>query len=370
MPDTDIGSASASDLNNAETSFSVNSETTDATAGSEFRWQMENWAENLGYYKLIPELQIAIDAKANWTIGAGYEAEPEVELQLLTIKGNGKDSFNSILANQIRTYTIGGDSFAEIIRDKNGIIINLKSLDPSSIVIIQSGKGRIVKYEQVTKQNKLIKSFEPHEMLHLSRKRVADEIHGISIIPSVEWIILARNEAMADMKKLMHRHVIPRMIYQLDTDDTSKIAEFKAKEDAANSEGENIYIPKGAVEVEPLSIAPNATLNPLTWIQQLNDYFFQVVNVPQIIVGNAKEFTDASGKIVYLAYEQSVKGEQLYIEEQILGQLNIPIKLTFPASLQTDAISDTPTETDQIEEEPIEGTTQPNDTTEELEGQT
>ena len=230
MPDTDIGSASASDLNNAETSFSVNSETTDATAGSEFRWQMENWAENLGYYKLIPELQIAIDAKANWTIGAGYEAEPEVELQLLTIKGNGKDSFNSILANQIRTYTIGGDSFAEIIRDKNGIIINLKSLDPSSIVIIQSGKGRIVKYEQVTKQNKLIKSFEPHEMLHLSRKRVADEIHGISIIPSVEWIILARNEAMADMKKLMHRHVIPRMIYQLDTDDTSKIAEFKAKE--------------------------------------------------------------------------------------------------------------------------------------------
>jgi hypothetical protein len=160
------------------------------------------------------------------------------------------------------------------------------------------------------------------------------------------------------------------MIYQLDTDDTSKIAEFKAKEDAANSEGENIYIPKGAVEVEPLSIAPNATLNPLTWIQQLNDYFFQVVNVPQIIVGNAKEFTDASGKIVYLAYEQSVKGEQLYIEEQILGQLNIPIKLTFPASLQTDAISDTPTETDQIEEEPIEGTTQPNDTTEELEGQT
>ena len=96
--------------------------------------------------------------------------------------------------------------------------------------------------------------------------------------------------------------------------------------------------------------------------------FFQTVNVPQIIMGNAKEFTDASGKIVYLSYEQSVKAEQLYAEEQVLAQLNLEIQLTFPASLQNEAISDTPNM--ELEEEPIEEAAQPNDTTVEKEGKT
>ena len=129
-----------------------------------------------------------------------------------------------------------------------------------------------------------------------------------------------------------------------------------------------MFVPKGVVVPELISTATNASLNPLAWIAQLNDYFFQVVNVPQIIMGNAKAFTDASVKIVYLSYEQSVKGDQLYLEEETLLQLNIEIEWTFPASLQNEAISDTPTETDLVEEEPIEEATQQNDTTEELEG--
>ena len=106
----------------------------------------------------------------------------------------------------------------------------------------------------------------------------------------------------------------------------------------------------------------NRTIAELT-IDKLNDYFFQAVNVPQIIIGNAKEFTDASGKIVYLAYEQSVKGEQLYIEEQVLSQLNLYIELTFPATLQNEMISSREKEGDMT-------AAQPNDMTAEMEGQT
>ena len=88
------------------------------------------------------------------------------------------------------------------------------------------------------------------------------------------------------------------------------------------------------------------------------------MGVPQIIIGNAKEFTDASGKIVYLAFEQSIKAEQLYIEEQVRGQLNIHIELTFPATLQQDTISGK----EEVEEEPQEQATQPKDTEAGLEG--
>jgi len=368
MAETNIGSAEASDLTGGMVSYSVAAETTDAAQGDkEYTWQMTDWAENLGYYKTIPELQTAIDAKALWTMGAGYEAEPEAMLILDSIKGNGKDSFNSILSNMIRTYTIGGDSFAEIITNKEGFLINLKPLDPSSMIIVQNGQGRIIRYEQASKAKKPNKRFQPNEIFHLSRKRIADEVHGISIIPAVKWIIDARNEAMSDWKRVLHRNVDPLWIYHLDTDNTDEIAAFKAKNDAARKNGENMYIPKGVVVPELVATATNASLNPLTWINQLNDYFFQTVNVPQIIVGSAKEFTDASGKIVYLSYEQSVKGEQLYVEEQVLAQLNIEIALTFPASLQQELISDQPANME-LEEEPQEQAAQPNDTTAEIEG--
>jgi hypothetical protein len=372
MPETSISSADRSDLTNQMVDFSVDAVSTDGAGDQkETTWQMTDWSTNLGYYKKIPELKAAIDTKANWTVGAGYEADEATMLLLGTIKGNGKDSFNSILKNLIRTSVIGGDAFAEVIRDKEGFLRNIKPLDPSTIKVVQNSKGRIKRYEQVSKTTKPNREFKPEEIFHLSRERIADEMHGVSVIPSVEWIILARNEAMADWKRVLHRNVDPLWIYHLDTDDTTEIAAFKAKNDLARKNGENMYIPKGVVVPELVSTATNASLNPLTWINQLNDYFFQCVNVPQIIMGNAKEFTDASGKIVYLSYEQSVKAEQLYIEEQVLGQLNVEIALTFPASLQNEALSGQPNPADMTtEEEPLEPAAQPNDTKEEMEGKT
>lgn len=367
MPSVNLNNASASEVSTQVTTYSVPAEVQDASSGDkEFRWTNERWSEFLGYYKNIPELQTAVDAKANWTIGAGFVSDEPTMILLKSFKGNGKDSFNSILGNLVRTYTIAGDAFAEIIRDEDGVLVNLKPLDPGSITIVSNSKGQIVRYEQESRVNTGVKKFTPDRILHLSRKRLADEVHGISVIPSVEWIILARNEAMNDWKRVLHRNIDPLWIFHLDTDDTSTIASFKSKMDAARGDGENMYIPKGAVVPELVTTASNASLNPLTWINQLNDYFFQAVNVPQIIVGNAKEFTDASAKIVYLSYEQAVKGEQLYVEEQILLQLNVELQLNFPASLQNEALSDSPSEEQGvsaggIEEESLQKAKEPSD---------
>lgn len=340
MPETDISSAIASDLKNVMVDYSVPTEVTDgAGALVETTWQTTTWEHNLGYYQNIPELKIAIDTKATWTVGAGLESDEPTAMLLGTIKGNGKDTFISILKNMIITKTLDGDSYAEIIRDKEGNLINLKPLDPSSIKSVQNKKGIYIRYEQVSKIGGDPKIFEPEDIFHLSRNRIADEIHGTSVIRAVEWIILARNEAMSDWKRALHRNVDPLWVFKLDTDDDDKIAEFKTKQDNARGSGENMYIPMGTVEVEPKGVAPNQTLNPLAWIDRLNDYFFQAVNTPQIITGNAKEFTDASAKIVYLSYEQSVKSDQLETEEQVLAQLNLEIKLIFPASLQNELIS-------------------------------
>ena len=361
MPETDIGQTVTGDMAGVVQDFSVPAETTDGPTGTkETEYINQNWSQQLGYYKTIPELRAAIDAKARWAIGKGFIADEITELTLLPIKGWGKDSFNTILENGIRTYQIGGDSFAEIIREKDQLV-NLKPLDPSTIKIVANKKGIIIRYEQIGKVKQPVIKFKPEQILHLSRNRVADEIHGVSMIDAVKEIILMRNEAMADMKTLMHRHVKPIFIHKLDTDDTAKIAAYKIKADKAHADGENLYIPKGAVEVELSAVPANATLNPLPWIQQLNQYFFQAAGVPQIIVGGSQELTEATAKIAYLAFEQTIEEEQLYIEEQILSQLNIEIELEFPASLENDML------TGQGKAEKMVAAT-PEDTTAQIEG--
>ena len=157
MPDTILSKTDTA--GNTQVDYSVDSETTDAaTDQKETEWISMTWNKNLGYYKKIPELKVAIDTKATWIIGAGIETEPETELLLMTIKGNGKDSFTSILKNQIKVCMIDGDSYAEIIRDKDSNLINLKPLSPATIKSIQNRAGRFLRYEQITRRRKLFKS--------------------------------------------------------------------------------------------------------------------------------------------------------------------------------------------------------------------
>ncbi len=341
MAERDIASSDFGNFQGTITDYSVATERTDGPEeAKETEYTNDKWTQQLGYYKKIPELTAAIDAKATWTIGKGFTSNEITEIALSMIKGWGKDTFNTILENMVRTYHVGGDAFAEIIRDDEGYLVNLKPLDPGSIRIVANAKGIIIRYEQFEKLNgKATKKFTPEQMFHLSRNRVADEIHGVSMIDAVEEIILMRNEAMSDFRKLLHRNIVPVKIVHLDTDDPAEIAEFKRKFDKAHAQGENIYVPKGNVEVEASAIAPNATLNPLPWINQLNQYFFQATGVPQIIVGGSVEVTEASAKIAYLAFEQTIEEEQLYIEEQVLAQLNVEIFLEFPATLQNELLS-------------------------------
>lgn len=347
MPELDISETAIGNLKNTGTEVSVDAVSTDAAGDQkETKWINTRWRIQLGYYKSIPDLKKAIDAKATWTIGKGFTSNEVTEMLLMSIKGHGKDTFNTILENQKRTADIGGDSFAEIIRDGDEVLVNLKPLDPSVMMIVMNRQGLIIRYEQISKckgkdGRKLPnKRFKPEQIFHLSRNRTADEIHGESLIDAVEDDILAVKEAKADMRQLMHRYVRPRIVFKLDTDNDVKIAAFKVKADKASDQGENLFIPKDAVEWELLSVPTNATLNPLPWIQMLNANFWQAVGVPQIVVGGSMEMTEATAKIAYLAFEQTIGEDQLYIEEQVLSQLNLEIELEFPASLENDMISD------------------------------
>lgn len=339
MPETKIGSAVASDLDSAMTNFSVASQTTDgAVDNGETVWDNTNWSQYFGYYKSIPELNTVVDAKATWTIGKGFTADPETTLILDSLIGWGKDTFNTILENMVRTYQIGGDAFAQIIRDDDGVLINIKPLEPRNIRIVADKKGLIKRYELINKGKN--KRLDVEEIFHLARNRVADEIHGVSMIEKLENIILMRNQAMDDYNTVLHRNVAPMWIFHLDTDDPTEIAGIKATVDAAKGSKDNMYVPKDIVVPEQMATAPNATMNPLPWIENLNAYFYEAAGVPKIIVGGAGGITEAAVKIAYLAFQQTIEEEQLFIEEQVGIQLGMAIELEFPASLENELLSD------------------------------
>jgi hypothetical protein len=324
-----ISSAVYSDMTNQLSDYSVDPLDTEGATGYGETTYQTDWMKWHGYYRAIPELQAVIDAKARWTVGKGYKSSQKKILD--QIRGFGKDTFNSILYNAIRTYTIGGDFFAEIIRDNGGTLINLKPLNPGSIKIVTNAYGMIVRYEQMMGTNK--QTWRPEQMFHLAWNRVADEIHGISTIQKCEDIILMRNESMTDMKTVFHRYVKPMIISKIDSDDPAEIAAFKTKMDRAVALGENMIIPKDAVELEHMSIPSNSTLDPLPWIQLLQKFFIISEGVPEVILGSGKDNTEASSKISYLAFQQMVEHNQLFLEEQIKAQLDIEIELEFPASI-------------------------------------
>ena len=340
MPETRIDATSVGTIQQED--YSVDTEVTDGPTGQkEFRWMNEDWTQNFGYYRSIPEVTSVIDAKATWTVGKGFQADDVTTLFLDTIKGWGKDTFNTILENMIRTYQIGGDAYCEIITDDKGKLINLKVLAPESMVHVSGPDGMLLRYEQISKvKGQETKKLDPNKIFHLSRNRVADEVHGQSMIKVLADIILMKNEAMADYKIVMHRFVVPQWKFKLKTDDPAEIAAYKAKQDAVTGTGKNIYEPFDVSESELVSIPPNSTLNPITWIEMLDAKFYEAAQVPKIIVGGTGAITEAAVKIAYLAFQQTIEEEQLFIEEQVLSQLNLLIELEFPASLENELLSD------------------------------
>ena len=365
MGDMDVASSVASDLTTAVTDFSVDAQTTDgATDLKETTWMNNHWTQDLGYYNSIPEVMSVVDIKASWTCGGGIETDPDTRFIIDGIRGINGDSFETILEDQERTKEIGGDSYAEIIRDGDGNPINLKPLDPGIMRHVANKKGILIRFEQVTKvkDKEIVNKLPLNKVFYMPRNRIADEIHGNTMITRLANIILARNEAMADIRQVYHRFVKPRWIIKLDTDDKTKIAAEKTKWDKANEAGENMYIPMGSVEVEQMAISPNSTLNPLTWIENQNTYFYESAQVPRIMVGGSGGFTDAAVKIAYVAFEQVIKKRQKIVEDQVGMQLGLDIKLTMPASLLNDVLSSA------AKDGGVQNAIEPNDVTAEVEG--
>lgn len=341
--DTDIGNTTQTAMNNGGVpDYSVSAQILRTSLGKNTPWINPRWPIYLGYYKKIPELKKAIDFHAMYTVGKGWSADPLTTVICSRIAGNGKDTFTTIMQNLLIMKKINGDAYAEIVRDpkidKTDIksILNLKPLNPLTLRIYYDEKGMLDHYEEwsLGETSEYVGTFQPDDIFHLQNDRLGNEIHGTSVCDACEWVILARNEAMEDWKRVLHRSSI-RVMY-VDQDNISKLAVYKEEYKEAIANGELLIVPalpgKDAT-FQDLTAPPIEQF--LQWIQYLEDFFYQAVGISKVITGNVFQATEASSKTSYMTYEQPYKTEQQSLEEALKLQLGLDIDFDDAASLLT-----------------------------------
>lgn len=351
--DTNLSSTTTTTMKTGVPNYSVSAKILDVAGDQkETYWENSNWPTYLGYLKTIPEYRNAIRSLSIWTCGKGWEADIHTSNILRLIVGWGEDSFDSILQDMIVVKKTNGDAYAEVIRDEDsGTIINLKKLDPSTVRHVVNPKGLLIGYD-VKNANGTWQRMETKEIFHICNDRIANEIHGVSVLESCKWVIDWKNEMLSDLRRVMHRATI-RVLY-IDADDTTKLSLVKTQYQDAIKNGELMIIPakKGESEFQELNIPPTEAW--MTVIRYADNYFYEILGVPKITTGGTQDYTEASSKVGYLTFEQPYMTEQRLLEQDILNQLGLEVKFIRPVSLKEDMVSSEAANTGQVGFQPNE----------------
>jgi len=295
-------------------------------------WQSNNWKKNNGYYNTHNSVKTIINKIGMWSVGKGSKANEKTKKILSKIRGNGKDSFNEIMKNQIRVRHIDGDSYAEIVRDRAGKLINVKSLNPGRMKVYFRDNNMISHYGYTNGQGEE-QRFELDEIFHLSLNRNADEIHGTGDIDAIMTYLDKIKQLDEDMGVMFHRYVVPMIIWKLQTDKPGEINKFKSSAKTARDGGQDVFIPQKAVEWDLVEAGKNG-IDPLEWRRTWVEEVTKGGGVPALIMAIEASTTEASSRMVYLAWEQVIQDEQLYLEDQIRLQLRLDVNFEFPASIE------------------------------------
>ncbi len=352
MSDLNFSNTASTDYANNVEDYSVGAMNVDsAGAQEETFWQNTNWAVQWAYFNKHPDLKSALVMKTIWNVGKGYVCDPETQITLEYLKGKGKETFDDILFNMDLIKRIGGDSYGEIIRDKDsGELINIKCLDPGAMKVIYDEFGMIKRYEyvKVIKGRETFVKFETKDILHFINNPCADQIHGISDIDVLVETLKAEEENFADMKKIMHHQAIPFLIFKVKSDDTVKIGKFRNSLNELRKTGDDFIIPDDENVISFERVEINISQAIFEWRNDIRNKFYRTIGLPQIIPGAGGQGTESESKVIYLAFEQIVEREQRYIEKQLWNQLYVKIELVPPASLSQELQQDTAKDSGQM----------------------
>ncbi len=296
-------------------------------AGEETFYYFSYAPEAFGYYLTIPEIFSAANAMATFAFGAGWTS-PDVntKIELEHVRGNGKDTFGRIAWSHNVVKNVVGDAFCEVKR-KDDKIINMIPISPERVRLVYGEDGMLKRYDAWN--GKEWRPIKLENMLHSSNKRIGDQTHGTSQIDACKWIIKARNEAM-ETNKIVDRRARAIGIIEYQTDNLGKINYANEQVKQAITNGDVIGTPEGTMKVQDF---PNKTTGErMSWIQYLENFFYQVFGVPRSIA-TSDGTSEVGGKMGNVNFEPTYAKERMDFEDDLWQQQGIKVTFEKQASL-------------------------------------
>jgi len=138
------------------------------------------------------------------------------------------------------------------------------------------------------------------------------------------------------MAVMFHRFVVPLVIWKLNTDDPTAMSTFKTQSKTARNGGDDMVISDKAVDWSLLEAGKGTgnVANPMLWRNKWTEEVIKGGGVPALIMAIEAGTTEASSKMVYLAWQQVIEKEQRDLEAQIKLQLGLKVKFEFPARIE------------------------------------
>jgi hypothetical protein len=328
MAEFNLSNSTTTNMANTVPDFIVDAMKLDvANAGEETYVYYEKATENYGYYFNHSTVSSPINSLATWGFGKGWTTE-DVTMQVILkkIKGDGKDTFDEIIWNQEVNKLIQGDSFAEIIRNPNGTLVNLIPKSPERVKTVYDG-ARIKRYE-IWNGKKWIKK-KLSEVFHLRNKRIGDQTRGTSLVQSNKKFNDALIEAFEDERIIKHRDKALGVVYYK-TNNTGKIAYANSQIEAAVKNGEMVGLPEDTAKIEPYP--SKSSEDRQSWLSYVENLGYQTGQVPRSIV-TSDGTSEVGGINGHLIFEVIYGKEALDMENQLWSQVAIKIKFNRPTSL-------------------------------------
>jgi hypothetical protein len=339
MSDLMLGNTTTTDFENVQDFYySTPQKVTDGNyAQKENKWTNSNASKYYGVYYDVGEYRAAINAFATWVIGQGYDCDPRTKVILENISGWGEDTFLSVIWNLISVKKFNGDAYAEIMRNDNGTLINLKPLDPRRMTHITNQKGQLERFEYQQADGQ-IKKFDRNDILHFCNDRILDEPHGTAVTSAVEWVCDALKEAYRDWRRSMHKSSL--LIFYVDEQDTARQTTLKTQMANGIKNGDVMII---TCRPEEARLEPSPTPPAEAWriyMDNLENKFYRQLGVPKVVLGGTAENTEASAKVGVIAYEPIWTREISELEADLWNQLAIKITIRKQPSLMDNMQTD------------------------------
>lgn len=283
--------------------------------------------ENFGYQFNHPQVASRLNALCTWAYKQGWTSEdPDMEIILPKIDGNGKETFDEIIWNHGNIKLGHGDAFILIIRNKKRTLVNLINISPERVKVVFKG-NRIDRYE-IWNGKKWVRK-KVNEIFHMFNKKLGDQVHGTGDIQSNKNVNDAMIEAFEDERIIKHRDKALGIVYYK-TNNEGKIAYANTQIAKAVKNGEMVGLPQDTAEIKPYP--SKSSEDRQNWLQYVENLGYQTSGVPRSIV-TSDGTSEVGGINGHLIFEPIYGAEQLDMENGLWQQVAIKIKFNRPPSL-------------------------------------